>query len=202
MGVRSRQQRIFATEYLDPLAFLLDNSMALLKAGGIRQDSVEQQQQGSKLTDGKSTKVALSIKESAGVSISSEPANDDVKDVSEFMALVISGAKDESAPPAAEKAIGPEFIENIASIFDKFKLATVFAHRSKQWTQLLNTCKSMLNVLNSIIYLLPTVLASNLKASLKINDFWKAISQPIYLACEHLLDILIFNSPPEVYNRR
>lgn len=57
----------------------------------------------------------------------------------------------------------------------------------------------MMNALNSIIYVFPTLAgATNVRASVKMTEFWRVISQSLYIASENLLDVLIINSPIEV----
>lgn len=115
----SNRQKIMSTEYLDPLGFLLDNSMTLLKMQPDHPE-VNVSQPKSTLVDNK--KLPISVKDSS--SIFEEKLNNDIKDVSEFMSSVVSGLKLEEG---AEKqiTIGNEFIENLANIFEKFKVSTV-----------------------------------------------------------------------------
>jgi hypothetical protein len=89
-----------------------------------------------------------------------------------------------------------EFVEFAMSIFNKFKIAVVVAHRGKQWTQLQNICKLMFNCVNSLLLMLPALTLNN-KRLFKLKDLWRCLCPSIYLAAENLLDMMFYASPIE-----
>lgn len=114
----SSRQKIASSDYLDPVAFMIDNSNALLK---LNNDLIANTTAAS-VTG--SLKVAGSIKDSL-VLIADVDADSSRRDVSEFLSSVMSGAKTQDDIVEKLPNIGNEFIESIANIFDKFKISTV-----------------------------------------------------------------------------
>lgn len=130
------RQKVMSSEYIDPLAFMIDNSAALFK---INQDLVSSKSNnntaGSINTisgggNGAYNKLGNSVKDSMGfigentATTGTTNMMDDVRDVSEFMSSVMSGAKT-FEEIEKQSSIGNEFVESIGNIFEKFKISTV-----------------------------------------------------------------------------
>jgi hypothetical protein len=218
------QTKVNAFEYLDPEMFLLDRCNVMLKCVTNESDvndelvKIKQAQAAAAVasqTDNNSKTSRSTTKGEAAVMGAEEPIKSgELKDISDLVANMLTGVKSldrleeggvkttindtQPAEPAQSKQISTsEFIEMTTSIFEKFKISTVIAHRGKQWTQLINSCKLMLNCISTMVTFLPSIIVNN-RALIKFNEFCKCFAQAIYLAAENLLDMVFTTYPIEV----
>ncbi len=87
-----------------------------------------------------------------------------------------------------------EFTEIATRTFQLFRNSIVFAHRYKKWTDLQNSCKHMLNCINSLMVVLPAISHNNTKV-FSVNELWNVLAPIVYIASESLIDMLFFNGP-------
>lgn len=219
-------QRLNHYSYLDPQMFLFDKNNAFIMNIEDYDDKndgssmLQKSQKSNKLARSikdeasRSRSPTKSLAQQSQHKKESDAQADDkiyeLKDTVDILCELV-GCVDEAPPKEEHKTnefgyeqpkqvtnpISPnEFVEFATSIFNKFKIAVVVAHRGKQWTQLQNICKLMFNCINSLLLMLPALTLNN-KRLFKLKDLWKSLCPSIYLAAENLLDMMFYASPIE-----
>jgi hypothetical protein len=88
------------------------------------------------------------------------------------------------------------------NVFARFRKALTFAHRGKQWIQLQNICKLILNCLSTLLIEITTSAASRAQQrppkTIKISHLWKVLCSCMHFGSDYLLDMLILATPIKV----